>query len=87
MTCSGLHVPQSLTCQCQYRIGIARLPTNVQSSLVLSLGSRGINVTPPRRNSAMKSGMTVVAESDQIIFRIPARVTAELLVVDFKVRH
>ena len=35
----------------------------------------------------MKSGMTVVARRDDIVFGIPARVTAEFLMMNLKVRH
>ena len=35
----------------------------------------------------MKAGMTVVAQSDEIVFGILARVTAEFLMMNLKVRH
>jgi hypothetical protein len=40
-----------------------------------------------RRESGMKSAMTVVAQCNQIVLCILARVTAEFLMMDLKVCH
>ena len=38
-------------------------------------------------SSKMYAGMTRIAKCDQILFRVAPRVAAELLVVDFEIRH